>query len=304
MSVAFCKLISPISCSTFTDLSNDSIMNSLEIVTQSIQTTHELYLFINKMFPSLSDISDKSNNIIFDVENSYYNEDYILQSIILNDNDDQRIVVKRKIPDDKFTYTFLEYNHDNPDFDFSYMDVTNTDLSLLFRKKFIHLGICIGEFDVSELQYIIDYNHDKNNNIGSFIYSNNEQKEHHDNILFLNALSIANADNTEDTENKLNAILDNDKNIQFIYTYKKSNVCALGCIIPVIGHFKNNIASSLFGEDIWGECYLMLDDNINSDNTIIDLSKTLFDKIIYYQQHSDKLVRKNPHFFNIYRELS
>ena len=125
---------------TFDEISDDKITIYLQdkVVYKEFTNTLELYSILQEIFRHGADI---------EIVNCHYDEIYLTQALCVNNDNDElhtsTVIVKRLIHDED-TYTFLEFDTNNPDSDvYTYSDVSNNDIMDIIRRKTVIPVVCI-----------------------------------------------------------------------------------------------------------------------------------------------------------------
>lgn len=281
---------------SFDDLTPDFFKQHLDekIEYVNFANTKELLVIINDLFMDTKDI---------DIVNCHYDKTTLYQGFCHDNNVDtfydNFVIVKRKINDND-SYTYLDYKEDEPDI-YTYYDINYDDIVFVLRKKHIHIGIMLSENgNVYDMEYINTY--DKDKNCGKITLENKHEMPYF-NIAHYMSLCNNDNENKDNNENNEKKLFDeiNESGLTYLYTQKNIDIGLLNCYSQTEGFVKNEIASKLFNEDIYGDVFLGLENNSNHDTRILNLTSELFQKIIKLNTFDYK--HRNIHFFNIYYEL-
>lgn len=280
---------------SFEDLEKTKIEKYIEnkIDYININNTLDMYYYVQ-------DIFGKNSHI--DIGNCKFNEKFLYQYFSIDNENEQLhknlILVKRKIREED-SYTFLEYDPNIPETDvFEYCDVTKDDIIDIIRSKSLIPGLIIkdnGEIIEQNLLFL-----NRNDDVGKIVLETNNKE-----IFYLNIANIVNKHNNND--NLVNEIMKEKANAygtNYFYTQICNGPLIFNCFYLSHSETKNEIVSNLINDDIYGDVIIFIQNNCDNDtDTIIDASKDLFNKIYDVIVNQKKIKRKNPHFFNIYKEL-
>ena len=290
--IVYCKISPLFKHSSFDELSRENISKYIEIKSHQITSTKDLY-------EKITELMGVPEGGILNVNNIMYDEKTVTQSLTLDDDELNQIFVKRKIDADNFTYTFMEYSHDK-DFDYQYLNITDDDVINIIRYKYIHKGLhLLTDGTVEEMEYILNFDSSEIGNIlvkmGDIINS----------IKFLDVRYVISGAGDNDANTQIAKILDDTPDIKYIYSQHNAEICIFNCLTECVGSTKNSNVSKILGCEIWGDCYVGLDDFNNDMSTTIDLTKELFTKILAHSIGSGfDINAKNKVFCNIYKEMS
>lgn len=251
-------------------------------------------------------------NYMLEIVNGTYNENTLTQVIYVeNDNTvhDKMIVIKRKIRQDD-SYTFLEFTENGTDI-FEYDDVNYDELVNMIHQKYVHSGIIVNaDNSIDQIEYV--YIEDKNDqNMGTISYKIQNKNEIH-NTKYLHLINIMqglkDSSKKEDDDinmTEYNKIIDEKMNAfqcTHLYNQKDFKLGIFNFYSPVFGTDKNEIASNLLEDNIYGNVIITLETKLNNDERLLNLNDDLFQSILKTIKNSDFLP-KNKHYFNIYNEL-
>lgn len=266
---------------------NENYKKYLEDKTEFIEFDDTLDLF--KQIGSII-----NNNV--EIFNSYYDDKYLIQSFYYDDhkttNFDNIIFVKRELQKDD-TYTYIGHEHETGFYKF--LDVTFEDLIVIFKNKYIINGVKImASGHIYDIQYIKNKTSSKYCEILSFngIAS----------LPYLDILSIINKYPDDKINNKIIKYI---TKYSSTYSYIQKNIefCVLDVYTEISGSIKNDIASSLIGNDIFGDVIINCQNILNDDTRILYTDKKLIINIINKLKSKD-LKQFNKNMFNIYHEFS
>jgi hypothetical protein len=295
-SLAILKLPEFVKKEKFSELTKDLILKELEgkVSFREFKNTHDLYFINNVIFGKVG----------IEISNCYYDDQYLIQTFNADSDFDQFheyiIVVKRKIFDND-TYTFTEYNPQDPSSDkYTYISVTEDDIVNILRKRNVYSAVLISEDgDVKNEEIIVLKD---SPDVGK-ILSKNQEKE----IVYLNVSNIVNA-NQKMTPEQLDDFLKEKINsycADYFFIQVSLGFCILNCYYQSFANKKNETLSRLLGHDVFGDAIIFIQSATNDDNdTILHINKDFFQKLISLAFGGKKVKPQNKYFFNIYRELS
>jgi hypothetical protein len=262
---------------------------SQKVELQSIDSTEKLFEVVHTVL--LSD--DNSEKKLVAVTNCYYDAHTVVQSFSSDSNDVNNFVfVKRKIVDSD-TYTFSLSDS------YEYMDMSIDLVAKIIRNRYISGGVMVGtDGIVKNIEYTNNIEPEYLCQI-SCMDSDNKLS----NISYLNLPRVISdeKDNREDVANKF---LSENKNIQYIYGQIQTPFGILNCWYSTSGEDKNEMMSRLLDVPIFGCAIVGLENYHNNTDSIIDIDKELFIKILTaLSDKSSKKQIKNTNFYNIYYEF-
>lgn len=279
----------------FEDLNKNKIEKYIEdkIDYVNINNTLDIYYYVQNIFGPKSSI---------DIENCKFDNEFLYQYFSIN-NDIEKlhknlILVKRKIREDD-SYTFLEYDPNAPETDvFEYCDVTKDDIVDIIRNKSLIPALIIkdnGEITQENLLFL-----NRNDDVGKIMLETNNKE-----LFYLNIANIVNK--YTDNEELINETIKEKSfaySANYFYTQISNGPLIFNCFYLSHSENKNENMSKLINYDIYGDAIIFLQNNSDNDtDTIINITKELFDKIYDVIVNKKKIKRKNIHFFNIYREF-
>lgn len=277
------------------DLTNEAYISSLEnkIEFKEFTDTLGMYYIIQDVFGANADI---------EITNCEYDHENLIQSFCVNDDDmnlhENIIFVKREILDND-TYTYYDFNPENPESDiYRYKDITVDDIVHIIKKKSVTSAIyvdCNGNIDNEKIVFL---NH--NGDVGKILLKNKNKE-----ILYLNIANIVNQ--YKDDQNKIESLIKEKMNAyctDHIFIQIDIGLCILNCYYKSFSEEKNNTVSQVMNETIYGDAIIYLQSKMNDDcESILNLDSELFSKISGLVSNKIKFKRGNPYFFNIYKEL-
>jgi len=277
---------------TFESLSDENILINFKdkIDFVEIKGTLDIYIQLKQVFGNLSDI---------EISNCDYNLTSLLQSFSTEDNNNI-VLVKRKLHDND-TYTFLEFNPNEPENDkYQYENIDIEDCINLYRSKSILKGIYV-EHDGTkkEQEFIILKNTE---DVGKILLKNSEKE-----LVYLNISNLIN-EHQNIEEEKLNEIIKEKMNAycaEYIYTQITMGLFVLNFYCQSFSHHKNDILSNMTGNDIYGNVLIFLQNNTNNDNDrILPMNMNFFDKLYTAIKNKRQIKMSNEYFFNIFKEFN
>lgn len=281
--------------SSINDVDDSEIQKSLEnkLEFRDFSGTLEFLYIVQEIFGKQSGV---------EITNCDYNKDTLIQSLSVDDENsdvhDFVIFVKREINDND-SYTFFEFDPNNPESDvFKYKDISTENIITIIKKKSIIDGVlidCNGNIDNEQIMHL-NYNDD----VGK-IYLKKSNKE----ILYLNISNIVNQHIKE--ENSIEHAIKEKMNAycaDHIFIQIDIGLCVLNCFYKSFSEIKNETVSKLINQDVYGDTILYIQSKMNDDSeTILNINDKLFKNIAHLVSNKGKINRKNPYFFNLYREL-
>ena len=252
--------------------------------------------FVN--FDNITDLINSISIIInnnIEIFNAYYDDKYLIQSFYYDDPEssmfEKMVFVKRKIQkDDSYTYIGHEYDDDF----YEFLDVTIDDLVKIFKNKYIINGVKImATGQIYNIQYIKNKTNSKYCEI-----------LHFNGIPSLKYLDISHIVNTY-SDDKINDKITKytaKYSSEYIYIQKHIDFCILDMYSESSGIVKNEIASLLISDTIYGDVIINCQNILNEDKRILYTDKDLIINIINVIK-SKSLKIKNNNIFNIYYEL-
>jgi hypothetical protein len=246
---------------------------------------------VSNLFVQIGSIIN--NNV--EIFNSYYNDKYLIQSFYYNNPElshfDKMIFVKRELQKDD-TYTYIGHEHDIGFYNF--LDVTLDDLVKIFKNKYIINGVKImATGHIYDIQYV------KNKTLSKYY-----ETLHFNGIPSINYLDVLSIVNKY-PDNKINDKIMKYSRIylpEYSYIQKNIEFCVLDIYTETSGSIKNDIASLLIGDDIFGDVILNCQNVLNDDTRILYTNKKLIINIINGLK-SKNLKSINKNLFNIYHEF-
>lgn len=250
-------------------------------------------------FDDVSDLFIKIGSIInnnVEIFNAYYDDKYIIQSFYYNNPElsyfDKIIFVKRELQKDD-TYTYIGHEHDIGFYKF--LDVTIDDLIQIFKNKYIINGAKImATGHIYDIQYV------KNKTLSKYY-----ETLHFNGIPSINYLDVLSIVNKYSDDKINDKILKYSRRYLPEYSYIQKNIefCILDIYTETSGSIKNEVASSLIGDDIFGDVIINCQNVLNDDTRVLYTNKKLIINIINCLK-SKKINTNNKNIFNIYREFS
>ena len=290
--IVHCKISPVFKWSSFDDLTRENISNNIEKKSYRITSTRDLY-------EKIAELMGVPEGGILNVNNVMYDKDTVTQSLTFDDDELNQIFVKRKIDTENFTYTFMEYSHDK-DFDYQYLNITDDDVINIIRYKYIHKGLhLLTDGTAEEMEYILNFD---NNEIGNILVKTGDDIN---SMKFLDVRYVISGAGDNDVNTQIAKILDDTPDIKYIYSQHNAEICIFNCLTECVASTKNSNVSKILGCEIWGNCYVGIDDFNNDISTTIDLTKELFTEILAHAGDSGVDFNvKNKVFCNIYKEMS
>jgi hypothetical protein len=282
---------------SFDDIKKENIVKSLEgkLDFYEIKNTTEMFFCLQNVF------GEKSH---MDITNCKFDGEYLYQSFSVDkDNENLHgnlVIIKRKIKEDD-TYTFLGFNPNVPETDiYEFVDMTTDDIVEIVKNKSQLPALIIkdnGEIIKENLLYL-----NRNDDVGKILLESNNKE-----ILYLNIANIVNGQKNLENENIIESIIKEKSSAygaNYCFTQISIGLSLFNCFYHSFAENKNETMSNLLQHDIYGDSIIFLQNNSDNDtDTIINLNKELFEKIFDIVVNNKRLKRKNPHFFNIYKEL-
>lgn len=270
--------------------------------------------------------SKAESKSLLEVINCVYTESTLLQAIYSESSEESErsdkfdilILVKRKLSDDD-SYTFVNHlNESGIDiYRDKYLDVDHTDVVTFIRSKFVHKCVQISDdgdvidtecINLSLDQYTGILKFDKTADIAEARYV------HYQNLS--TSISDEHTFESKDAEQKCLNDLFHEKlsstGSDYVFAQREiTKDIYLDCYCrPFVSQQagKNEFFSKLFGEDIFGDVILLCEVHKNEEERIVSLDTKLLLKLCDIlnkkKETSDVTIKqKNPHFFNIFREL-
>jgi hypothetical protein len=286
----------------------DEYLQYFEGITHEINNTEDF-------FNSIKDILKLENNMFININNIYYDKNIIVQSIVNSDLPDVEVLIKRKIEYNNptniinipknFSYSFGEFIYADKIDPYIYVDITYDEYIILLKKMSIRKGVKINGTIMEQIEYIII---DDTDIYGKMLIKHNAKSTVIEFLNIKNVILKYNQDNennnsTTSLESQIDIyITERNNDVKFIYSQHNIGIGILNCMYEIKNTEKNSIISKIIGCDIFGTCYVGIDDH-NKDtfmpidlfvNDIEEISKKTYDE--YFQ-------KKNPYFCNFYREL-
>lgn len=181
---------------TFSETTDDVLIKYLEDKVEYYQfdETANLYSIIQEIFGARSNI---------EIANCHYDKNTLIQAFSIDDEQnkfhDNVVLVKRFVLDDD-TYTFLEYDQNNPSSDrYKYDDVNLNDIVNILRNKTIINTVNVNCDGVKTNDQIICLNDTED--VGKILIKSTNKE-----IIYLNLSNIINK-NQNITENELNVLI-------------------------------------------------------------------------------------------------
>jgi len=262
-------------------------------------------------FTSTSDLFEKIHlhlgNCMVEILNCKYDENNLLQAFYPENTQtefhENLVIVKRKINEND-TYTFIGYDAENLSTDiYTYHDVSINDVYDIFKNKYNYRGIIVhSNEDIEDVIFSDKYDTDTHSgklNITKCDGTSNEYK-------YININSLVSKHEKDNlSEEQFAKVLQNhidSTESNYLYAQKDFGMGLLNCYYQIIGISKNEIISRLISDDIFGDVIVGLENNLNNDNRLLNLDKTLFNEIVKITKLTD-FTPKNEYFCNIYYEL-
>jgi hypothetical protein len=262
---------------------------------------YKKYLEDKIEFVDFDDVPDLITNIAsiinnnIEIFNSYYDDKYIIQSFYYNNPEvshfDKMIFVKREIQKED-SYTYIGHEHDIGFYKF--LDVTIDDLVKIFKNKYIVNGVKImATGQIYDIQYV------KNKTLSKYY-----KTLHFNGIPSINYLDVLTIVNKYSDDKINDKIMKYSRRYLPEYSYIQKNIdfCVLDIYTETSGSIKNEIASSLIGDDIFGDVIINCQNVLNDDTRILYTDKKLIINIINGLK-SKKIKINNNIIFNIYHEF-
>lgn len=266
-------------------------------------------------FSGTKDLFTQMNKIMgtnmLELINCSYDKTTVIQSAYIENDTctDQKIIFfKRKLNVDD-SYTFLEFNPENPDI-YQYESITKDDLVDILYNKHIHNGIIsYADGNIENIEYTYIDNKD-DDTYGSIMYKRNGSLY---SIKYLNLVSIM-QNLKNDSDNNQSENIDEgafNEKIQekitqlectHIYGPLDFSLGTFNCYYPFIGNQHNDTVTNLLGREIHGNVLITLETCLNNDERLLNLDNVLFDSIVKTIKKPN-FKPKNRHYFNIYHEL-
>lgn len=251
----------------FSNFTPDKFNDTMEIYVHTITGTKELY-------GKIKDLLAPPTGHFLDVNNVWYTDKLLVQSIVSTSDPANELVIKRNIiPND--TYTFLEYDHKTDTNDFTYVSLNADDIYDIIKSQYVHKGVYAQEdgkmIDVELLFQPHEY-------IGTLHIKENETIGH---VKYINSQLIAgDCKEGEDASEKISKILEENKDITHIYSQHDVGFGILTCVTEIFGFGENDNMKKLIGCDIWGNCYVAISDNNNHTSHMLNLSVDEMNKLV------------------------
>jgi hypothetical protein len=295
--IAVCNLETFKNITSFSQITESIIREKLSnIKFHQINNTLDFYKKINEI------IYSQSPDCLIEIANCYYDDKILIQAFY-TDNVNSQILVKRKINEND-SYTFMDYKHNIED-PYHFLDITFDDIINLIVRQHSYIGVLSrSNLEEETVELLINKTSDI---IGTMEIKNGEKIKYLDMAHWIKENNYDNENNenseeiSEKIEEELNKFIYNN-GILYLYSKHTSEIGSFNCINPITSNEKNHKLSNILNHDIFGDCYIWLEENSSEsqENMILRLDVDLFNKIAHNKCNMNK--RKNKLFYNIYYE--
>lgn len=273
-----------------------NISKSIDIKSHTISSTKDLII-------KLGQIMQITSTDILDVTNVWYDDKYIVQSIICEMRPLSQIYIKRVLEEND-SYTFMDHPIDGP-IDYQYQDLSEDDFLNIVYSFYVQKGLCIKtDGTMKEIIHMITFTDDE--------YGKMEYKEDGitKEIKFVNMENVTRKfkedDDVDDVQEKIKNLFENS-GATHIYSKMHVGLGLLTNVTPYSALIINDKMSRLHSNEIWGDVYVGLCDNNKSTPKSIDLTRELFEKILNKRNilnQSYKNGTPDSSFCNIYKDIN
>lgn len=257
---------------------------------------------ITKIATELDDVLKKfPERPPLDVLNCLYTKDTLIQGFYVESGEsvyEKIIFVKRKIlNDDSYTYV----NFDPSDDKFEYLDMQLDDIVKIIKGKYVSNALVISSSgNIKNIECMDTYDDASDSGV---------LKISHDEIIrevkYLNVKNIlkkfgSNEPNEEELSKILSEKIDSTGST-YVCTQLEFSLGLLNCYCEVVAMNKNDVISGLMDMDVYGDVIITLENHLNDDSRLLDITPELFNKILDNKQKN--FTMKNKYFCNVYYEL-
>lgn len=295
--LAECNIANFGNITSFSQITEDILREKLNnVIFYDVNNTLDMYKKINDV------LYCGDPNKLIDIANCYYDNKILIQAFYIDDSNKQ-ILVKRKInPNDSYTFMDFKFSENPSEIcdPYELLDITIEDIMNLIIRQYSYCAVLVRTNLTEEnIEIILNTTAD--------IVGNIEIKN--DNIIkymnMRNWLNQNNFDNENADPDKLEEELHKyiyNNGIQYMYSKHNTPIGMFNLIAPITSTEKNHKLSHILNQDVFGDCYLWLEENSESsqEHMTLRLDIELFNKIAHDKCSIDK--RKNKLFYNIYYE--
>jgi len=275
-----------------------------DVVREYLNDKLEFVSFNNskELFASLQEIFGKG---IYEIINCYYDESVLIQAIFLEENSSEnhtKLALVKRLIHENDTYTFLEFDAAENKDKYRYESITINNIVDVIIDKNLNKGVCVCSNE--QIDNIFYSDKSESNELGTLVVTRNGNVCEYKYLNLVNIMQEISDKNL--TGEQFADILEkklNDSGANYLYTQKDFGIGVLNCYYQTIGFSKNEIISKLIKEEITGDVILGLENKLNDDSRLLNLTKQTFNKIIKLSQ-LDNFKVKNEMFCNLYYELA
>lgn len=245
-----------------------------------------------------------------DIENCVYTKDHVIQGFYAENNDksidyyNKIMLVKRKIiADDTYTYFDISDDEKLKNSPYEYLDVTIDDIINIMKSFHSTKGVLVFPSEyMKDIEFTTEYDEETHTGVLRYMLDNKECSIKYLNLLKLVHMFEDNGENVEgsDFHKKIEDKM-SEYNASHIYTQCDVRLGILNCYSEFSGTMKNSYVSKIIQNDVYGTAIVGLENHLNNDNRILELSSYTLEKI--KKLFTDKYVSKNKMFCNIFFEL-
>jgi len=247
----------------------------------------------------------------------HYDDKHFIQGFV-SDDEGQRvheniILVKREILDDD---KYLPFQNSINDVNiFKFLDMTMLDIIKIVQRKSLvscvvvkhnegnmtmhndSLLILKGNDDVGKVILKSDNMEKVYLNLSNIVHQTNPKKDENDD----ETNEIKQKQTDEIVMQKINAYC-----AKYLYGQFNTGMGVANCIYDLASEYKNEFVSDLIKHDMYGDVIIYMESNFEDENRemLMDLNCDLLKKIHDVIKNNKRIMRKNPYFLNIYKEIN